>query len=115
MGGEHCLFLPGLQSSADKQSKLGIKTSLAPTSQQAVFQTCRKHPSHRSPRTFSHDSEGSGCTKGTVLLGTAHLPWGWPPGASGPRAGIWDSMLPCPATYQPPRRARVEGHRALWL
>lgn len=31
----HCLFPPSLQSSADKQSKLGIKTSLAPISRQA--------------------------------------------------------------------------------
>lgn len=36
---------PSLQSSADKQSKLGIKTLPAPPSHRpAVFQTCRKHP-----------------------------------------------------------------------
>lgn len=58
--------LPGLQSSADKQSKLGIKTSLAPTSRQVVFQTGRKHPSHhhRQPQTFRRDSAGDSTESG---------------------------------------------------
>lgn len=43
VAGGHRLFPPGLQSPADKQSKLGIKTSPVPTSRQPVFQTYSKH------------------------------------------------------------------------
>lgn len=50
-GGAPSLPGPSLQNSADKQSKLGIKTSLVPTSRQAVFQTCRKHACCLKPQT----------------------------------------------------------------